>query len=73
MPDAALAAQEGGVGNAEYEKIKEFRDWIIRPDTIRRLKKSTKKYTDLERFVDGIVLGLQQASKDLKRLREKKK
>ena len=73
MPDAALAAQEGGVGNAEYEKIKEFRDWIIRPDTIRRLKKSTKKYTDLERFVDGIVLGLQQASKDLKRLRENKK
>ena len=73
MPEAALAAQEGGVGNAEYEKIKEFRDWIIKPDTIRRLKKSTKKYTDLERFVDGIVLGLQQASKDLKELREKKK
>ena len=73
MPEAALAAQEGGVGNAEYEKIKEFRDWIIKPDTIRRLKKSTKKYTDLERFVDGIVLGLQQASKDLKKLREKKK
>lgn len=73
MPEAALAAEEGGVGNAEYEKIKDFRDWIIQPTTIRRLKKSTKKYTDLERFVDGIVLGLQQASKDLKKLREKQK
>ena len=73
MPEAALAAEEGGVGNAEYEKIKDFRDWIIQPTTIRRLKKSTKKYTDLERFVDGIVLGLQQASKDLRKLREKQK
>jgi hypothetical protein len=73
MPQAALAAQEGGVGNAEYEKIKEFRDWIIKPDTIKRLKESTKKYTDLERFVDGIVLGLQQASKDLKKLRKRRK
>ncbi len=73
MPDAALAAEEGGVGNAEYERIKEFRDWIIQPGTIRKLKKSTKKYTDLERFVDGIVLGLQQASKDLKELRLRKK
>ena len=54
-------------------RIKEFRDWIIKPDTIRKLKKSTNKYTDLERFVDGIVLGLQQASKDLKQLRERKK
>ena len=73
MPDAALAAEEGGVGNAEYERIKEFRDWIIQPKTIRKLKKSTKKYTDLERFVNGIVLSLQQASKDLKELRERKK
>ena len=73
MSEAALAAEDGGVGNSEYERIKEFRDWIIQPDTIRKLKKSTKKYTDLERFVDGIVLGLQQASKDLKMLRNKKK
>ena len=51
MPDAALAAEEGGVGNAEYERIKGFRDWIIKPDTIRKLKKSTKKYTDLERYL----------------------
>lgn len=73
MQEAALAAEEGGVGNAEYERIKDFRDWIIKPDTIRKLKNSTKKYTDLERFVDGIVLGLQQASKDLKKLRQKNK
>tara|TARA_B100001989_G_scaffold243941_1_gene212156 strand:+ start:3495 stop:4709 length:1215 start_codon:yes stop_codon:yes gene_type:complete len=73
MPQAHEAAEEGGVGNVEYEKIKDFKDWITRPDTIKKLQKSTKRYTDLDRFINSIILGCQQASKNLQELREKKK
>lgn len=64
-------AREGGAGDAEFEKVKKFAEWLCHTETMRKLQNAVIKYPDLENEVKTIQDRSATATLKLKR-KEKK-
>ena len=56
LAEAVRRALEGGVGDAEYKRVKEFADWLMHKSTIKKIRKSIRTYENLGHDLKSISI-----------------
>ena len=56
LAEAVRRALEGGVGDAEYKRVKEFADWLMHKNTIKKIRKSIRTYENLGHDLKSISI-----------------
>ena len=56
LAEAVRRALEGGVGDAEYKRVKEFADWLMHKSTIKKIRKSIRTYKNLGHDLKSISI-----------------
>ena len=56
LAEAVTRALEGGVGDAEYKRVKEFADWLMHKNTIKKIRKSIRTYENLGHDLKSISI-----------------
>lgn len=51
---AVESAKEGGVGNVEYEKVRNFNEWLCSTKTMKNLQNAVIKFPELKRDLNRI-------------------
>ena len=52
---AVERAKEGGIGNTEYEKIKDFADWLCSTQTMKNLQNAVINFPEMKAEVATII------------------
>ena len=47
LAEAVRRAKEGGVGDAEFKRVKDFADWVTHRNITKKIRKSIKNYEQL--------------------------
>ena len=70
IEEAVNRAKEGGIGDAEYERVAKFADWLCASETMRKLQNAVINYPDLANQVKAIETRTAIALMKLKREEE---
>ncbi len=69
---AVERAKEGGIGNTEYEKVKEFADWLCSTQTMKNLQNAVINFPEMKDEVSTIIERAEIATLKLKENLKKK-
>tara|TARA_B100000242_G_scaffold294119_1_gene274923 strand:+ start:3636 stop:4820 length:1185 start_codon:yes stop_codon:yes gene_type:complete len=73
LAEAVKRALEGGVGDAEYKRVKEFADWIMHKNTTKKIRKSIKNFKDLGKDLKSIATYARHLSNETMTFSKKRK